>query len=176
METALLIGILVLLGLICYEDFRSRMISLWLLIGLLVLQAISLFLNQPFISVLEQSWINTCILILLFAIVMVYYFLKCGHWVNIFDNYIGTGDILLLLIISLGFSPVNFLMFVLTCFILILIITGVISLMRNGRITTIPLAGYLAIFFGLFLIINAFVPDLNLSDDSLLFAFLTEMR
>ena len=173
MEPLMLTGTLIILGVICYQDFSTRTISLWIIVALLFLQLVAVMFDLPVNLFLEHVLINVSILVLLFTVVLVYYFFKIGSWVNIFDNYIGTGDILLLLVLCPGFAPLNFLVFILGCFILILIVTIIGTILRTSKPKTIPLAGYLALFYGLFLFIGSFIPALTPNNDSMLYVLLT---
>ena len=159
--------ILAVLLLIFVQDIRNRSVY-WVLFPVFAPLLILLHLLQH--HLLADIWqsvsINIVFLLLQFLIISVYFSIKNRHWINITDGLLGWGDILLLLSISFYVSPLNFLLFYivsLTISLLIWLFWQVISKEKNKQI---PLAGFQALIFIVFLAGGWWFKYFDLTDDA----------
>lgn len=167
METIISISILLLLGIICMQDFRSRSISV------LILAALAIFC---FIRAVKESSFQTAIInfafVMLFELFLVsllklYFFLKEKRFIPIIDTKIGKGDIAFMMSASFMLSPVLFMLLLLTStfFALIIVIIKFTLSKSNQRAQdyAIPLAGIQSAVLIIFIIIAGIVVRLPLS-------------
>ncbi len=182
LQIALIIG----LAIIFYQDYKERLVFWWLFpsiaVGLAGLHIIEVGMQQFIIHIA----FTLGIIIILFTVLSLYIKWRLG--IYDFRSVIGIGDILMLGALALGFPPVSFstllvfgLLFALILHqILIRVqasnlstpqeqIEDVISQKRDqyGSIdlkNTVPLAGYLSLFFGGILLTHwtGFYPNLYL--------------
>lgn len=131
---------------IVYQDFKSREVSVFVL---LLLGGISMVksLVQNGLEVSAKFFgVNLLVLIVLFACVNLYFWVKHQKVFSVFDRLIGWGDIVLFVTLCILFSPINFLLL----FIGSLAFSLIAALgmhYRKPENTLIPLAGFIAVFF-----------------------------
>lgn len=135
--TFLFCGILVI---IVYYDYKYRAIPLiTLIIAVLSGIFISLYKNG-FSFALYYAGINTLLICLQIGLTILFFSARNREFINILHSYLGLGDIMFFLVIVSCFSPINFIIF--------LISSGLITLaffaFSNKR-ELIPLAGCQAI-------------------------------
>jgi len=136
--TALLLQssiVLVLLA-IAAQDFKYRAVS-WYLFPVLI--AFLCAYVYPF-DVIDIV-INIGFILLVFALLTLWFSLLHGRPLNLFKEHLGLGDVLFLLCLSVYFTPANFFLFYLCSLILICIGTGFYFLIRKAEQFTVPLAG-----------------------------------
>lgn len=152
----LYMAILTLMG-ITLQDFRQRLI-LWYLFPL---AAISLFFYQYFDPRSEWDWklvvINLTTVGLMISSIFLFYHSKKNLRLQRFTDCFGTGDFLMLIIPSFIFSPIDFIIFLLTCFSASLLYWVFTVLIRRKESFSIPLAGIISL--GLLVII--FIHEIN---------------
>ena len=118
------------------------------------------FLNyqaqQPIVF-LSNCLINITFILLIFLVLWLYATLKMKK--NIFQVF-GKGDLLFFILLAISLPILSFLM----VFIFSTIFALLVFMILKNRMTenTVPLAGLQALFFGLILIANNFVPSLNI--------------
>jgi cellulose synthase/poly-beta-1,6-N-acetylglucosamine synthase-like glycosyltransferase len=71
--------------------------------------------------------------------------LKERKVINILKTYLGLGDVLFFLVLTLAFSPINFVVFYLGSMLLTTIIYAGIILFNKNKKTLIPLAGAMSL-------------------------------
>jgi len=157
--------ILLLIGTI-YQDFKTRSISWYLLAMLAAVFILNALKYHETNVMIRYVFYNIGITTIMLAAVSVYFKLKYRQGLNLINKQLGFGDILILYILCLGFSPLNFVAFLLMAFLLTLIIhiTGSIITRRKSR--TIPLAGYLSVFYLSISLIAWFINGFDLIGDS----------
>jgi len=139
--------IVVLLGVIVYQDFKSRSfywIILPILFGLITILGIDQ--GNSLMEFLMNSLANFCILLFQFIVITVFYSIKEKQFTNVIDKYLGLGDILLLIAICGITNTVNFILVYTLSLILVLIAviihsTYVTKFSNRPKVNTIPLAG-----------------------------------
>ncbi|HEY8782396.1 MAG TPA: hypothetical protein VIM16_12305 [Mucilaginibacter sp.] len=169
------INILVVLSLIFIQDIRSRSVY-WVLFPILVALFILLHLLQhhSFAVTWQPVLINSTFLIIQFLIVSVYFSIKNKHWVNITDGHLGWGDILLLLSVAFYLSVLNFLLFYISSLIVSLVIWLLWQVLSKEKNKHIPLAGFQALIFTVFLAGDWWFKYFELTNDSWLHYLITK--
>ena len=133
------------MGILCWQDFRSRQIAWWLLpIIALVLLKIALR-NNSATEVGKEFSINIFFLLIQFSLLWIWFSLKNKKVTKIIDQQIGFGDVLFMICIALAFSPANFLLFYTIGMIATLLLTIIVRIFLSTIKSEIPLAGALAL-------------------------------
>ena len=167
MNTALLVILVVLLGIIVYQDFKSRAIS-WFLIPLLVIAFIwggllSLDLKQ----FSTYFGVNLSLIIINLLGVTIFISVKEKKLTNIIDTYLGLGDVLFFLMLATVFSPINFILFFLGSIFITTIVYGLVAIASKQKQALITLAGAMSILLILTIIAEQVIPSFNFYQDIL---------
>lgn len=132
--------IALVLCLVFYQDVKYRAVG-WYFFALLAVLFIWKFANGP------GAWwhiaVNSGFVLVQLAVVSLYVYRRYGSW-DVFDSYLGLGDVLIWGVFVWGFSPLNFVVFFIGGLIFSLIAYGFFW-MRRGA--TIPLAGLQGLFY-----------------------------
>lgn len=139
-----LISAFIILMVISFQDFKYRAISWYLPI---LLGTALFFLktrNENMGTTLTDIGLNLVLVTSSIMGVIFYYSIKEKRMVNIFDTYIGWGDILMLYIFCFGFSCFNFILFYFLSLIVSIILYGVFFLIRK-EIKLIPFAATMSL-------------------------------
>lgn len=142
MEFIAKIILIALFLLVFYQDIKERQVF-WFLFPLIGLCCGYLYYAETLVELFISSiLINAVFVFLLLFMVYLYsrYKLKTA-----FSNSIGLGDILLFFGLAFTFSSVSFIVI----FISALVFSLVLHLMVKKPQSTVPLAGYMSLFFGL---------------------------
>lgn len=125
---------------IAYQDFKERLISVWL-IGLLSLMNAGITVyHRGFVQVLQNLAFLGAYLLFSYTILLLYFYLKTKRWGGILDHMIGWGDVWLMVGLGLGLDPEIQLFFFTGCFVFAMI---VFLFLKENR--TVPLAGVMAL-------------------------------
>jgi len=139
---AILIGLLIAL---VYQDFKSRAIS-WFLIPLLFIGfVIKGVLSLEFEELATYFGINLLIVLLNLTGVIALVSIKEKKLTNIVDTHLGLGDILFFLVLTVVFSPINFVVFFIGSILLITSLYGVVIALKKDSKFPIPLAGAMSL-------------------------------
>lgn len=154
-----ILGLVVPLVLVIYEDFTSRSIH-WYWIALMILLAL-------FASPWQVPYLLVNLLLVVFqlALLTLYFSFKHGKVVNILDRYLGLGDVLFLIPMGILFSPGNFISFFMLSLMLSLASHLMLQVCFLPGPKTIPLAGYMALTL-LLLLAARFLLGWDWQDDS----------
>lgn len=156
--------IVIILSIIVCQDFKFRAVT-WILFPLLTLVIVlenTIVYNLPLFP--SFYLINFCFVAVQLCLITLYFSVKRGKFIRLWESHLGLGDILLFLILCLFFSPVNFLLFYTGS----LILTGVIVLaMRRSysTIEVIPLAGIQSGLLALLIVLSLFVTQIKFKSD-----------
>jgi hypothetical protein len=126
-------------GIIAVQDVRSRLISVWavVLYGISCICFVIYFKNT---EIFINNTIQTLIYFsLCLSIILLYYFLKEGRFLNIIDTKIGLGDILIFIAIGITLDLFNLVFF----FAFSFFISALIGIRLAKKNKTTPLAGIL---------------------------------
>ena len=157
---------------IIIEDFRYRKISLFWLLGLVVLAICYQISGQLSIKhFITNTSVNVSVIIFHCAILTIYFSIKNIKIVDLRKKHLGIGDIFFLIAISFLFSPINFLFFFLFSLVFSLFMNAITRFVVFNKSTTIPLAGLQALFLLLLLVIVLFTNMIiELNDDEFIIA------
>jgi hypothetical protein len=138
-----------ILSIIAYQDLKTRSVS-WFLFPLLAASGAGLAfseLQSPGLLLLYTA-INGLFLLLQFALLKMWLFIKNRRNTVLIDHAIGKGDLLFLLATCCFFPPVNFILFYLLSLVFSLLLYLLIRRWPavSGNFTTVPLAGLQAGF------------------------------
>lgn len=154
MDLTLLIILIGLLGVVVYQDFKNKEIS-WFLIPLLFIGfTIRGVLKLDTEELIYYSGINLLIVIINLLGVTIMISLKEKKITNIIDSYLGLGDVLFFILITIAFSPINFIAFYLGSVLLTSIVYGGIILINKNKRTLIPLAGAMSVLLIIALVVE----------------------
>jgi len=97
MLLALDIFAILLLAILAWQDFKHRLISVYFLLALAVVFGIEGILTAGFQQWFYFSAMNLGFLLIQFLVLLLYFSLKYGRLINIFNQQIGWGDVAFLL-------------------------------------------------------------------------------
>src|ERR1035437_4299343 len=142
----------IVLAAIVYQDFRYRAVSVYWLCGALALAIIYSFWLNGWVTTFINGGINVALIGVQIAGVFLYFSLKLKKFTNIINQQLGSGDLLFYGVVAFSFSPVNFILFSLVTYIIILVVFLVLK--TFGYRKNIPLAGCLAFFMLIVVVLN----------------------
>jgi len=157
--------LLVFLSVIAVQDIRYREVSWYLFPVVFTVILIRSLSQLHFKELVFDFSLNLLFIVLQLIALFVFYAIKNKKFVNIINRYIGTGDLIFFVLLCAGFSPLMFGCYLVATFIAALVFIIAISLFRRKTISTVPLAGGLALSYGILLIAGLFFKDLNLYND-----------
>jgi hypothetical protein len=171
MEHILKIALIICLGLIAYQDFKTRAIHLSLFVIFILLISIEdIFIIHPAIPI-KDIILNITILSVQLFLLLLYLILRKRKISRIINNDIGSGDIAMLYLMVFAFSTLNFIICLTFSLIFSLIIWSIIiPWVRQNKI--IPLAGLLASFNLILFSLDYMIPFISRWDDSSLIRLL----
>lgn len=168
MNQLLIYSFVILLFFVAYQDFKQRMVSLVLFIGLAVIAIYFRLQSEEFFLQISLTGLITALQIML---LFVMYRIKNKKWENIVNTYLGLGDILFLCILALFLPPFIFILFeVASCLIIILYVVSwsIIKKQNINSFTNIPFAGLLSVFLSGLILTNLFTWKINIQNDDFL--------
>jgi hypothetical protein len=153
--------LMVLLIAIAWQDYKYRGVSWFIFPLLLSIAVFDLWICNKLAFFLPLLGINISFILMLLFSVTVYFSIKNRKAVNIADTYLGWGDILFFVLLGVMLSPLNFMLFLVTSLLLILILVSVYRKIAQN----IPLAGIQASLLFMVLLAREFGFDIDLLDD-----------
>jgi len=134
--------LLITFGAIFWQDKKERLVH-WFLFPIIAFCS-GILIHE---NMIQELFILTSIINLLFvtSLILVIYFYSKFKLKTSIKNTFGLGDALLFIALSFTFSSVSFLVL----FVFGLIFSLIIHLTLKTKQETVPLAGYLSLFFGL---------------------------
>lgn len=147
--------LLIIVGLVAiiYQDFRERAINIYWLAFTGILLSVDAILLHPLALIIEFSSINIAILLFEIGFVWLYFTLRYRRRVNLTEEFLGWGDIFFLLVLTVSFHPILYVMFVLLSCLVALIAYGLLAKVDKIE-RTIPFAAILAIGYLIIVIGN----------------------
>ncbi len=136
------ITIVVLLSGVAWFDFKDRSIPVLLLVGLIGICLIRL-LSQVNIYAFFEIGINWIILLINISLLVIWFKIR-NKELSFFKDIFGWGDLLMLVLATLFFSPVFYILFLLGASITGLIVGFLIKLFFEQSKQGIPYAGVIA--------------------------------
>jgi hypothetical protein len=165
--------ILVVLLLIFVQDLLSRSVY-WIVFPVLTILLIvaRVVLHQSLPEIWQSVLINCGFLAAQLLLVSAWFSFKQGRWVNIMSHLLGWGDVLFLLCITFYLSVLNFLAFYIVSLMGVLAFWLVGQMLISKKNRHIPLAGFQAILFAVFLINSWWLMPIDLMNDDWLLHFI----
>jgi hypothetical protein len=155
------------LVLIFFQDMASRSVY-WFLFPLLAAALTWLHFRQcgSFAQLWQSCLLNICFLAAQYVLLTVYFSMKNKKLINISSDLLGPGDMLFLLSAALYLSVLSFLFFYLASLTTILIAWAIYQLVSAKKNKQIPLAGFQALLFFIFLAGDWYLLHVNLTADT----------
>jgi hypothetical protein len=150
--------------LIAWQDFKERLVSLWVLLLYLLNNALQVFFRKGSQSLLENTIGTLCYFGICFLVLFVYYYLKEKRVPKIIDAKIGMADVLVLAAIGVSLPVIVLIPF----FTIAFIISALAAMMVLKDKQAVPLAGMLVILYFIFTILD-FFTDVSNGFQTLLF-------
>jgi len=145
--------LIVLLWVIFFQDARDRMVY-WFLYPLVGIMALAAQITHVGLQVaVANVLVNLSFILILVAVCYAYARLRLD---KPFREVIGLGDVLFFAFICFSFSTISFL--VLFVFSMIFALALHLRLYKTQSQTTVPLAGYMALFFSAVYLAGCFNP------------------
>ena len=164
------IPLVLLLVIIAYQDIRERQISVFVLLGISVLTVVYALEQRSFFNISIDFLINIAIVGTQFA--ALYLILKIRkkdlQFKDLFSRYIGIGDLVFFIITALLFPPFIYILSFTLGLIWSLIAWKISVTIGITKANTVPLAGLLAIFYSLLLIVDEIFLGENITNLDLL--------
>jgi hypothetical protein len=157
----------IILSTIIYQDFRYRAVSIYWLCWILVLAVVNSVVITGWLNTITNAGINLALLAVQIAGVMLYFSLKHKKFTNIINQQLGSGDLLFYVSVAFSFSPVNFIIFSIGVYVIILVVFLVLKVFLDYR-KSIPLAGCLAFFMMIVIVLNVLHIFEAFNDDLLI--------
>jgi hypothetical protein len=164
--------IMITLLMIAVQDFRERMVSLFLFPCLSLLFFLYSALYLSFREQLINFAITAGFMVLQYTMVTIYFSIKAGRAINLLKQHIGSGDVLFLLVLCLLLSPVNYFVFYLFSLLAVLIYELPRHLIQADREYKIPLAGIQSLLLSVWICLHAFCRCFDLTNDENFIYFL----
>jgi Flp pilus assembly protein protease CpaA len=133
-------------GLISYQDFKSREISVRIILLFIIATTLRVFFSEGEFALLSNFISSTSFLVLWGSAICLYYFVKEKKLSNFMETKLGWADVLILFGIGLSTDLISFIIFISASSVLALLFS--LPLIKANK--TIPLAGIFMIFFILF--------------------------
>lgn len=135
-----------------------------------------LYLHVPehhnFAIVFQQTVNNICFLVLVLAVLTLYFYFKKGRFINITDGLIGWGDVLFQLVIAVYLSVLNYIFFYIASMPVVLLMWILWQSVTKNKNKYIPLAGFQSLLFIVFLAGDWWYFHINITDDYWLLRYL----
>lgn len=141
MEVTRLILLLVFL-VILYQDVKERMVY-WFLFPLVALVSGILFYNSTLPELFVVS-VLTNLLVVVFLLIVVYVYARFKLKES-FNKVFGLGDVLLFLALAFSFSSVSYIVILVFSILFSLVLHQILNFKLKEP--TVPLAGYMGLFF-----------------------------
>ena len=169
MQPLFVILILLALSYMAWQDFADRAIDWFLFPVVAALLVVNSILLRAFAW--NHLLVNIGLLSVQLALVALYFKLSRGQLLFAGQQLLGWGDILFFLVLTLAFSPLNFILFYIASLLLTLLFFLILAL-GGRKVHSIPLAGSQAVILIAVFLIDIKQWGLYLYNDNLLFNFL----
>ncbi len=143
--------LIVCLGMIVYQDLKERQVF-WFLFPIFALSGAGLFYKN---TLPELFYISVGLNFMFITILLLFVFLYAKIKLkSSFSQAFGLGDVLLFIGLVFSFSTISFLI----VFVFSLLFSLVVHLIvkQFSKFQTVPLAGYISLFFGMIYLSNWF--------------------
>jgi len=143
------IALIAMLAILFIQDIRRREISLYLLLATFILVVVFM-VSSSRINFINLG-LNILFVILQVLFLIVYLYFTGRKPSLLLKNFLGIGDILFWLVPAFYFQTLEFILYSLVCYISIMLGYGVLFAFKR-KATTIPLAGFMALFMAIYMV------------------------
>lgn len=150
LSIALKIMLIAMLIVLFLQDIRRREVSLYLLLSVLTTTIFLGFVGKSL--VLADLLFNGLFIVVQVLFLAIYLYITGRKPSLLLKDFLGLGDILFWVIPAFYLSPVEFVLFSLVCYVAIVIGYGILLAIKRNS-TTIPLAGLMALFFAVYMVV-----------------------
>lgn len=164
--------LIVCLSLIAIQDFKHRAISWYILPIMFLAFLFKSFSLLSYHQVLKFALINLSFIIIQLIILTAYMSIKNKKVTNIINTYLGIGDVLFFITLTVAFSPVSFIAFYILSLMITLLFYIFYKIIFKNASTQIPLAGGQSICFLIAMLCSLFTTEINFYNDDYLVGFL----
>lgn len=166
------IFIVLLLAILSWQDFRSRLISWWLIPLLLTAFVFTGKEQLSWMEIGKLFLFNLIFLGIQFLLVWTVMSFRKRKFIQM-NEQIGIGDVLFLICLAAAFSTINFFIFYTIVLLIVLLISIPVKLFRSSEKMLIPLAGAIAVPMIVLILFRLFDPKINFYSEEWLANFLT---
>ena len=157
-QYVLLVSLILSSSIILVQDFKERLVSLWVLLLFGVTCLSSVLLNRGVETLLYNILFTIIYIGLIWLILKLYLYLKFRKNKRILNEQLGLSDVLTILFIGLTFNAVSLVFFFCLGFIFSLLSYVIYMLVsKHKKSEHIPLAGLLVLFY----VLTVFILYLN---------------
>lgn len=154
---------------ICYQDFKIRLVSLWVLIILVISCFCSVVFFRDYTTLIYNLIGAIIYFSFIWLVLKFYLFLKYKKFKIIMNQFLGMADVIVMLSLGCTFNTIGLIFFFCFGFTVALISFFIYVLFKKGiHETNVPLAGLLVISYILYVIILNFIQPNYLIDCSFL--------
>lgn len=144
----LLVGLFISSLVILFQDFKQRLVSLWILLVFGLICITSVLLNRDIETLMYGVLYTAIYMVFIWLILKLYFFLKFKKNKIILNEAIGLADVMVIFFIGTTFNLVGLILFFCMAFIFSLIcFLGYLLISKNKKNEHIPLAGLLVMFY-----------------------------
>lgn len=165
-KSILFISVLITSGVIAFQDFKSRLVSLHILILFASFTVLSVLINRDKLTLFYNAVFALMYLFVLWIGIKAYYFFKYKTHIIIVNHLLGLADIIVIFFIALTFNVIGVILFFCSGFVICLILFLLYNSLFKRKTQSIPLAGFLVIYFIISIIILNLVDTYSLIDNS----------
>lgn len=140
-------------GAIIYQDLKTRLISLWLILLFAAANLTQYLFSNSVYQLLENAIFCLCYFLFSFLILLLFYFIKYKKFEKIIDNKIGWGDVLVFILIGVCIEPIHLIFFFTGAFIFSIVVYFLFLRTK----TSIPLAGLIIPCYLVYLFLKCFL-------------------
>jgi hypothetical protein len=164
MHWLLFFAIVIILGIVSWEDFVGRAVHAILFPLVLILSIGYSYQRLSMDEILFNVLVSGCFLLVQASALLFYFMIKHKRWVNITNDYLGWGDVLFLIVILPFFSPAAYLLFYLISLMSTIILVLLYRAISKNELKFIPLAGIQSVMLVVVLAYHQFVNPVLYSD------------
>ncbi len=140
-------------GTIVYQDFKTRLINLWLIILFSAANLTQYILINSIYQLIENTIFCFSYFLFSYLVLLLFYFIKHKKFEKVLDSKIGWGDILIFLAIGICIEPMYLIFFFTTAFIF----STVIYFLFIHKHNSIPLAGLIIPCYMIYLLLQLYL-------------------
>ena len=160
--------ILGLLGVIAFQDFKYRAVSWVVFPVLLMLVVVGAFQQNSVGYIVEQLLFNFLFVVSQLLMLTIYFSIKNHKATNIFNTYLGLGDVLFFVVLAASFSFLNFVFVYIFSLLSVAVVYLFYRLLKKNATSQIPLAGGMAVSLVFLMLLKNSTEGLNFYDDAYL--------